>query len=156
MDRFTTSDGNVVGFKGDMDKLADALLRLSKYEDTGLLPEEIAELQKKVAGMDISIDYLLNRITDRLDKEVIAFKSENAFLKAEAVKAEKKIFALKKQIEGLLARKQDDSNLDRFLESLNGAINCSEARFVVNPVNDTPDPAANPTPKKKRIAWEAD
>ena len=202
MDRFTTSDGKDVGFNGDMDKLAEALLQLSKYEDTGLLPEEVAELQKQSKRMEEEVetlearcdeifsyakeqmdharnlksdlrkaremkdwvDYyagiLLARIEellkDRKEVELVALKGENVLLRSESEKAEKKIFALKKQIEGLLDKKQEASNLDRFLESLNGTINCSEARSTVIPVNATPDPAANPTPKKKRIAWEAD
>ena len=160
MERFTTSDGKDVGFKGDMDMLAEALLRLSKYEDTGLLPEEVAELQKKVERQDADIDFLLKCITDRLGKrysvEMISLRGENVLLRAEIGKAEKEILYLKKQIEDLLARKQEDSNMDRFLEDLNGTINCSEARFTVHPVN-MPDSDTKLTPKKKqKIAWEAD
>lgn len=206
MDRFTTHNGKIVDFKGDMDTLADALLRLSKYEDTGLLPEEVAKLQKQSKRMEEEIKTLEERcdeifsyateqmeyaknlksdlrkareMKDRVDYyadltlarveellkdnkkvELIALKGENVLLKAEVNKAKKEILALKKQIEGLLAKKQEESNLDRsnldrFLESLNGAINCSEARVSAIPVNDTPVSDAKLTPKKK-IVWEAD
>ena len=163
MDRFTTHNGEVVDFKGDMDKLAEALLRLSEYEDTGLLPEEVAEVQKEFSRLDSSIDYLLSRCADLLNKrnsvEMISLRGENILLRAEAEKAKQEILDLKKQIEFLTValEKKEDSEMDRFLESLNRTINCSEVRFAVNPVNDTPDPAANPTPKKKqKIAGEAD
>lgn len=91
MDRFTTSDGDVVGFKGDMDTLAEALLRLSKYEDTGLLPEEVMGLQEKVRRQDADIDFLLKRVSDLLNKrntaEMIALRGDNVLLKIEVEKA---------------------------------------------------------------------
>lgn len=202
MDRFTTHNGKIVGFEGDMDKLAEALLRLSEYENTGLLPEEVAKLQKKSKRMEEEIETIEARcdkifayakdykekaesldaelrreremkdridyyagitlarveelLKDRKEVELVALKGENVLLRAAIEKAEKKFLDLKKQIEGLLARKQEDSNMDRFLEDLNGTINCSEARFTVYPVN-MPDSDAKLTPKKKqKIAWEAD
>ena len=178
MDRFTTSDGKVVGFKGDMDKLAEALLRLSEYEDTGLLPEEVAAMQKQSKRMEEEVKTLEERCDEffsyakeqldharnlksdlRKAREMKDRKEvENVLLRAEADKAKQEILDLKKQIEFLTValEKKEDSNLDRFLESLNETINCSEARFTVYPVN-MPDSAANPTPKKKqKIAWEAD
>lgn len=152
MDRFTTSDGKVVGFKGDMDKLAEALLRLSKYEDTGLLPEEVAAIREEVTALRGKVE------RQKFDTYclMIALKGENAVLKAKSEKAKQEILDLKKQIEFLTIalEKKENSNLERFLESLNRSINCSEVHFAVTPV-DTPDPAANPTTKKK-IAWEAD
>lgn len=183
MDRFTTSDGKVVGFKGDMNTLAEALLRLSKYEDTGLLPEEVAEVQKQskrmkeeVETLEARCDEIFSYAKEQLDcarnlksdlrkaremKDQVNYYAgitlaKNVLLRVAIEKAEKEILDLKKQIEGLLAKKQEASNMDRFLEDLNGAINCSEVRFTVNPV-DVPNSDAKLTPKKKqKIAWEAD
>lgn len=181
MDRFTTHNGKIVGFEGDMDKLAEALLRLSEYENTGLLPGEVAELQKQSKRMEEEIETLKERcdeifsyakeqldhtrnlksdlrkaremkdrvdyyagitlarieelLKDRKEVELVALKGENVLLRAESEKAKKEILALKKQIEGLLAKKQESSNLDRFFDD--------------RPVSDS-----KLTPKK--IAWEAD
>lgn len=137
MERFTTSDGKDVGFKGDMDKLAEALLRLSKYEDTGLLPEEVAELQKKVERQDADIDFLLNRVSFLLNKrnsvEMISVKGENVLLKAAAEKAKEEIKRLQDRITAAV--------------DLLCVTRCEDA--------SEPDPDAKLAPKQK-IAWEAD
>lgn len=137
MDRFTTHNGKIVGFEGDMDKLVEALLRLSEYENTGLLPEEIAELQKKVERQDAEIAFLLKRVSDLLNKrntsEMIFLKGENALLKGKAEKAKEEIKRLQDRI---------TAAVDLLRET-----RCEDT--------SEPDPDANPTPKQK-IAWEAD
>ena len=137
MDRFTTSDGKIVGFEGDMDKLAEALLRLSKYEDTGLLPEEVAELQKKVERQDADIYFLLNRVGYLINKrnsvEMIFLKGENALLKAKAEKSKEEIKRLQDRI---------TAAVDSLCET-----RCEDTT--------EPDPDAK-LAQKQKIAWEAD
>lgn len=133
MDRFTTSDGKDVGFKGDMDKLAEALLRLSKYEDTGLLPEEIAGLQEKVERQNADIDILLKRVSELLNKrnpaELIALRGDNVLLKIEVEKA-----------------KEENKRLQDKITA--AAVLLRETRR-----GDTSEPVA--PRQKQKVAWEA-
>lgn len=137
MDRFTTSDGKIVGFEGDMDKLAEALLRLSKYEDTGLLPEEVAEVQKKVERQDADIDFLLNRVSDLLNKrntsEMIALRGDNVLLEIEVEKA-----------------KEENKRLQDRITAAVDLLRTTRCEDASKPNSD-----AKVAPKQK-IAWEAD
>ena len=134
MNRFTTHNGKIVGFKGDMDKLAEALLRLSEYEDTGLLPEDVAELQKKVEKQEADIDILLKRVSglmnERNSVKMLSLQGDNFLLKMDVEWCEKEIKRLQ----------------DKITAALN--LLC-ETRC-----EDTSEPMA-PRPKQK-IAWEAD
>lgn len=134
MERFTTHNGEDVGFKGDMDKLAEALLRLSKYEDTGLLPEEVMGLQEKVRRQDADIDFLLKRVSDLLNKrntaEMIALRGDNVLLKIEVEKA-----------------KEENKRLQ-------DKITAAADLLCKTRYEDTSEPDA--PRQKQKIAWEAD
>ena len=130
MDRFTTHNGKIVGFEGDMDKLAEALLRLSEYENTGLLPEEIAELREEVAALRGKVE------RQKFDTYclMIALKGENSVLKAKSEKAKEEIKRLQDKITAAVTLLRETRRED----------------------TSEPDPDAKLTPKKKqKIAWEA-